>query len=99
MQQLTAILLKNHLIDAAGNDVYLPHVDKLKLPMLFISGSNNDCVLPKSTQQTFDLLCSVNDPQLYSRAEIPAYGHVDCIIGQHAAKDVYPHILKLLESR
>ena len=98
MKQLTAILLKNHLINAKGEDVYLPNIDKLKLPMLFISGSNNDCVLPKSTQQSIELLAEKNGAQYYKRQEIGNYGHVDCIIGKNAHRDIYPFILNLLES-
>lgn len=98
MQQLTAILLRNQLIDACGGDVYLPHLQRLKLPMLFISGENNVCVFPESTQKTFDELCVINDKKFYTRAVIKGYGHVDCIIGKNAAHDVYPHILALLES-
>ncbi|MDH3326623.1 MAG: alpha/beta hydrolase [Gammaproteobacteria bacterium] len=98
MKQLTAILLNNKLIDANGDDTYLPHIDRLKLPMLFISGGNNDCVLSKSTQETIEMLADANGAEFYKRQEIGNYGHIDCIIGKDAARDVYPFILDLLES-
>ncbi|PTR00675.1 alpha-beta hydrolase superfamily lysophospholipase [Nitrosomonas nitrosa] len=98
MKQLTSILLQQHLIDARGKDTYLPHLDRLKLPMTFLSGGRNDCVLPKSTQKTFDLLVDANGAQFYKRFELTHYGHVDCIIGQNAAQDVYPLILDRLET-
>jgi hypothetical protein len=28
----------------------------------------------------------------YAAVEIPGYGHQDCLIGEHAARDVFPHI-------
>ena len=29
---------------------------------------------------------------------IPGYGHIDCIYGKNAAKDVYPFVLEHLEA-
>ncbi len=98
MKQLTLILLKNQLISAYGEDVYLPYIERLKLPMIFLSGNKNNCVLPKSTQKTIDILSDANGAHFYKRFEIADYGHVDCIIGQNAARDVYPFILDQLES-
>jgi cholesterol oxidase len=85
-------------VDAKGNNSYLPHLQKLALPMLFISGANNDCVLPKSTLKTYDLLRSVNGNDYYHRQEITDYGHVDCVIGKNAYLDVFPLVLDFLES-
>lgn len=98
MQQLTEILLANQLVDAKGRDCYLPNVKKLALPMLFISGANNDCVLPRSTLETYHLLRRVNGKDYYHRQQIADYGHVDCVIGKTASLDVYPLILDFLES-
>lgn len=98
MKQLTEILMVNHLIDAKGKNSYLPHLQKLALPMLFISGANNDCVLPRSTLETYNLLRSVNGKDYYHRQQIADYGHVDCVIGQSASQDVYPLVLDFLAS-
>lgn len=99
MSQLTSILLKGKLIDAEGDDVYLPNAKRLTLPMTFISGGNNACVLPSSTQKTIEFLSDVNGPEYYKRFEIGNYGHVDCIIGKNAVNDVYPFILDRLEMK
>ncbi|MGS2721957.1 alpha/beta hydrolase [Paraglaciecola aestuariivivens] len=98
MKQLTEMLLANHLVDANGQNSYLPHIDKLTLPMLFLSGANNDCVLPKSTLKTQELLSASNGHAYYHRHEIPEYGHVDCVIGKNAATDVYPLVLDFLQA-
>jgi cholesterol oxidase len=98
MKQLTEILLANHLIDAQGQDSYLPNLQKLTLPMLFISGAHNDCVLPCSTLESYNQLRSVNGNDYYHRHEIAEYGHVDCVIGQSASKDVYPLVLDFLQA-
>ena len=35
--------------------------------------------------------------ELYSRHVIPGYAHMDCFIGQDAARDVYPTITAQLD--
>ena len=82
-----------HLVNESGDEVYLPHLDRLALPILFVHGEKNECVLPRATEITLEQLTQANGPSWYSRTVIPEYGHVDCIIGQHASRDVYPKIL------
>ena len=45
-------------VDADGSDVYLPHLDRLAMPIRFIHGAENRCYLPESTERTYDLLCA-----------------------------------------
>jgi cholesterol oxidase len=96
-EHLGLLTRKGKLVDAKGNDVYLPHLDRMAIPLCFIHGAENQCFLPQSTLMTYDLLRQTNDPALYSRHVIPSYGHIDCIYGKNAAVDVYPIILKHLE--
>ena len=86
------------IVNAKGEDVYLPHVERMAIPVAFIHGTENELWLPDSTRQTFDWLCEANGQELYSRYLIPHYGHIDCIFGKNAALDVYPFILKHLEA-
>ncbi len=95
--QLASIARRKHIVDAAGRDVYRPHLDRLKLPICFIHGAENHCFLPLSTKLTYENLVRVNGKEHYERHVIPGYGHIDCIFGKHAATDVYPHILRHLE--
>lgn len=81
-----------------GEDIYLPHVRRLALPITFIAGAENSCFLPSSTERTMEYLSGANDPGLYKRVVVPNYGHIDCMFGKHAARDVYPHILEHLEA-
>lgn len=85
-----------HLVDESGGEAYLPHLERLALPILFIHGALNECVLPRATEITLERLSDRNGAAFYSRRLIPAYGHVDCIIGRDASRDVYPHILSHL---
>ncbi len=86
------------IVNAQGEDVYLPHVERMAIPIAFIHGSENELWLPDSTRHTYDWLCEANGRELYSRFLIPHYGHIDCIFGKNAALDVYPSILKHLEA-
>jgi cholesterol oxidase len=96
-EHLARMARVGHVVNANGDDTYLPHLERMALPIRFIHGAENQCFMPESTQRTFDMLCARNDPGLYSREVIPGYGHIDCIFGTHAADDVYPHILEHLE--
>jgi cholesterol oxidase len=96
-QHLAEICRKGYLVDYDGNDVYLSNLNNLDLPILFISGENNECYLPESTAKTYDLLRHNYDNSNYDRKVIKNYGHIDCIFGKNANKDVFPHMLEHLE--
>lgn len=93
MAQLAEMVNAGRLVDFEGQDVYLPHVERLAIPITFIHGAENQCYLPESTERSFRLLCEVNGPERYRRKVIPGYGHIDCILGRNAARDVYPWIV------
>lgn len=95
---LTAMVRAKQIVNAQGNDVYLPHLERMAIPMRFFHGAENACYLPESTARTFEALRQRNDPSLYSRIVIPRYGHIDCIFGKNAAHDVYPHIAEHLDA-
>ena len=80
-----------------GADVYLPHLDRLALPISFIHGAENACFLPESTRLTMTRLVNANGADYYERHVVPEYGHIDCIFGKNAARDVYPYILRHLD--
>ncbi|SEQ50896.1 cholesterol oxidase [Amphritea atlantica] len=96
-EHLALMCRKGTLVDADGNDVYMPNLARLDLPILFISGAENECYLPMSTKLTYDILCQHFGAGQYSRQEIPGYGHIDCIFGRNAVIDVYPFVLDHLE--
>ncbi|HET9209148.1 MAG TPA: alpha/beta hydrolase [Thermoanaerobaculia bacterium] len=96
-EHLALMVREKKVVDHNGGDVYLPHVERLAIPIRFIHGAENRCYLPESTKITLDLLSERNGASLYDRFVIPGYGHIDCIFGQHAARDTYPLILEHLE--
>ncbi|MCP5292022.1 MAG: GMC family oxidoreductase N-terminal domain-containing protein [Burkholderiales bacterium] len=85
------------IVNAEGKDIYLPHWERLNLPITFIHGAENVSYLPETTERSFKKLVEVNGPEKYARHVIPNYGHIDCIFGQNAVQDVYPHILSALD--
>ncbi|WNG37318.1 choline dehydrogenase [Archangium violaceum] len=95
---LADMIRAGHIVDAWEKDTYRPHLKRMALPIRFIHGERNGCFLPESTQRTYEALVKANGPALYSRRLIPEYGHIDCIFGKNAARDVFPHILEHLEA-
>jgi cholesterol oxidase len=85
-------------VNFEGNDIYLPHLDRLAIPITFIHGAKNECFLPESTEITLHDLSEANGSSLYKRQVIRGYGHIDCIFGKEAVRDVFPFILEHLEA-
>ena len=93
-EHLTKMIRAHQLLDADGNDIYMPHFDKLAIPITFIHGEKNQMFEPESTLTTFKKLCDINGSHLYQRFVIPGYGHNDCMYGKNTVTDVFPHILQ-----
>ena len=96
-EHLALMARKGHLVSMQGEDLYMPHFDRLKFPIRFIHGEKNRCYLPDSTKVTYNKLVALNGQDYYSRRVIPGYGHIDCVFGKNAVTDVYPLILEHLE--
>lgn len=96
-KQLALFARTGHVLDHDGNEVYLPHIDRMALPILFVHGAKNACFAPESTARTLERLSEANGRQLYERRVIPGYGHIDCIFGKTAARDVFPLIIAHLD--
>lgn len=96
-EHLSRMVRTGHIVTAEGENAYLPHLDRLAIPIAFISGGQNRCFLPETTRLTYDLLREKNGPHLYTRTVIPHYGHADSILGKNAARDVYPAVAQHLE--
>jgi cholesterol oxidase len=96
--QLARMVRQGHAVKTDGA-TYLKNLDRLAIPITYLHGENNRCFLPSSTLATFDALAKANGPEHYHRVVIAGYGDIDCIIGKHAARDVFPLILEHLRSR
>ena len=96
-EHIALLARKGHLVDSRGAEVYLPHLDRLAIPIAFVHGGENRCFLPESTEITYNLLRQTNGDKLYTRHVVPGYGHIDCIYGKSAVNDVFPLMLSHLE--
>ena len=92
--QLTKMIRAKKLLNAAGEDVYMPHIDRLAIPITFIHGEKNRVFAPESTLTTYNNLCNSNGKALYAHHLVKDYGHNDCLYGKNAATDVYPLMLQ-----
>jgi cholesterol oxidase len=97
LDHLATMVRHHQIVDAAGNDTYLPHVQRLAIPISIVHGAQNHCFLPVSTERTLEWMAAANGAGLYDRRLIPGYGHIDCIFGRDAARDVYPYIVERLD--
>ncbi|MGO9012365.1 MAG: alpha/beta fold hydrolase [Bryobacteraceae bacterium] len=97
-EHIALLARKGHLVAFDGSDTYMPHLERLAIPITFIHGAANRCFLPQSTEITYNLLCQTNGDKLYSRHVIPNYGHIDCIYGRNAVNDIFPLMLSHLDA-
>lgn len=72
------------------------HLDRLQLPISFISGAENRMFVPQSTEQTFNLLCEANGTGNYRRTVYKDFGHLDCYIGEGASTTIWPDLAEAL---
>jgi cholesterol oxidase len=94
---LSLIARREHLVDAAGEEVYLQHLDRLNFPIAFIHGAESGVFLPEGTKACAEELAAANGSDLYTVHMVPDFGHQDCLIGKNAADRVYPVILDHLD--
>jgi cholesterol oxidase len=97
VDHLALMTRTGHVVDSKGNETYMPGLQLLSLPLCFIAGERDECLLAESTQRTYESLCKSNGKDWYTLHVIPGYGHSDCIFGKDAVRDVYPRIVAHLE--
>lgn len=68
------------------------------LPILFVSGTENQVFNPESTLKDYELLRRRFGEKHYRRFLAEGYGHLDPIVGKNAAEDVYWRIMTHLRS-
>jgi cholesterol oxidase len=76
----------------------LRHLDRLRLPILFISGQENRMFIPESTAESYQLLSDANGASFYRRTVYPEFGHLDCYIGTGASNQIWPDLSQALDS-
>ena len=94
---LSLIVRTGHVVDKDGGDTYMPHLDRLAIPITFLHAADNNLFLPEGSLKTLQALAKANDPNLYQRILFPNYAHMDCYTGRDAAQDVFPTIVAELD--
>jgi cholesterol oxidase len=77
----------------------LRNIGRLKLPIHFISGSENRMFVPESTAASHELLSNLNGPALYRRSVYEGFGHLDCYLGEGAQAEIWPDLVASLDPR
>jgi cholesterol oxidase len=98
LKHLARMNRKGRAISADGADAYLPHVERLTMPILFIQGSRNPIFRPAGTQATVNWIDDHHGPSHATYLELPAYAHLDTMVGRNAATDVFPAIVAHLDA-
>lgn len=90
-----------HAVDSAGEDVYLPFIERFRVPITFLVGERNKIFHPSSTRATIDWLRQNTPPeqfeQLYREMHFPDYAHLDTFIGKKAPSEVFPRLIEDLD--
>lgn len=94
---ISRMVRTGHIVDKHGADTYLPHLDRLAIPITFLHGAENHLFLPEGTLETLQTLARANDASLYQRIQFADYAHMDCFIGKNAAQDIFPTIVSELD--
>jgi len=102
LRHLILILQRGRAVDAGGLDRYLPHVDRLDLPIHFLAGTRNYIFRPQGTERTLAWLTEAfgreRAARNFSVTYLDGYAHLDALIGRDAATDVFPGIVEFLEA-
>jgi hypothetical protein len=60
----------------------------------FVTGAENQTFLPKSMKDTYDYFSEYSNKHTFH--EFRGYGHMDVLIGENAAQDVFPYMIEKL---
>ena len=71
----------------------------LELPILFLAGERNRIFLPEGARKTYARLRAANPRVPYEFRLLKRYGHLDCMIGRNAHRDVFPYIRRFLDQQ
>jgi cholesterol oxidase len=94
---ISLMVREGQIVDSKGGDTYLPHLDRLAIPLTLVTGAENNLFLPEGTARTLQTLSQANDAKLYQRVVFPNYAHMDLYIGRDSARDVFPTIVGELD--
>jgi hypothetical protein len=63
-----------------------------------LSGGDNAVWSPAITKASYDLMREVFPQEEYERVVVEGYGHLNCWMGKHAHRDLFPRVRHHLEA-
>ena len=72
------------------------HLDRLDVPMLLVSGQENQMLVPKSTERTWRMLKNALGDNI-ERQVFEGFGHLDCYLSEQAKGPVWQPLARFLE--
>lgn len=99
LKHLSLMARKKRAVNHRGEDIYMPNVARLDLPLLLIQGSKNYIFKPKGLEKTLKWLRAAhpNSAELHEVLVLDDYAHLDGLVGRNAASEVFPHIIDHLD--
>jgi pimeloyl-ACP methyl ester carboxylesterase len=84
-----------------GADAFSGRIEELRVPIVFVAGNEDDVAPLESMEQAFEKAGSGDKTLKVFGPEDHAvdWGHCDLICGKYAPREVWPYILRWLESR
>jgi cholesterol oxidase len=100
LQHLSLMLRRGLAVTHTGGMDYFAHPERIAgTSVLLLQGAHNYIFHPVGTLKTLRWLTDCNPRGDYHREVLPAYAHLDAIVGSRAAVDVYPRIADFLDRR
>ena len=97
-EQIARCRTAGTVVDGTGADVYMPHLDRLDCPVALIGGADDDPARVAGSLATFNALRILPGRRgRYARQLIRGYALDDCLVGDSAAKEVFPWVVQHLE--
>jgi pimeloyl-ACP methyl ester carboxylesterase len=96
-EHISRMIRVSRAVDAHGGDAYWSNPERFKIPLAFMTGEHNRMFVPRGLERTYDTLVAANGPDLYRSHVIEGYAHLDCWLGEHSDRDVFPIALAELE--
>ncbi|KAG6549247.1 hypothetical protein Mapa_009233 [Marchantia paleacea] len=97
MPHLRNILLKGHLIDEAGQEIYMENPERLAVPTTYINGGKELLVTQKTGKSAVEFMTRHHPQFLHNHKIILDYGHSDLLTGETSSRHVFPLILEHLD--
>ena len=92
-EQTAQYAFNGRLTDQRGDDAYVTddHMHHyFTFPVMFLHGHENQVFAPRTFDKNIELMERLQMP--YAAHMVPGFGHLDCVVGNTADRNVFPYI-------